>query len=87
MARVWYFGWRYAAARVASATITRRTIVYWLVAMAALLVVGTIVGLLWADTSNVAGAIAVVTNIVGGAGVLFFLVALAVVIVRQRKAV
>jgi len=33
--------------------------------MVAVLVVGTIVGLIWADTSDVAGSIAVVTNIVG----------------------
>jgi fumarate reductase subunit D len=66
--------------------ITRRRILYWLVAMVAVLVVGTIIGLIWADTSNVAGAIAVVTNIVGGAGVVLLLVALAVVTRRQRRA-
>jgi hypothetical protein len=54
--------------------------------MVAVLVVGTIIGLIWADTSNVAGAIAVVTNIVGGAGVVLLLVALAVVTRRQRRA-
>ena len=51
--------------------------------MVALLIVGTIVGLIWADTSNVAGAFAVVTNIVGGAGIVFFLIALAVQRRRQ----
>jgi len=45
--------------------------------MVALLVVGTVVGLIWADTSNVAGAIAVVTNIVSGAGIVLLLIALA----------
>jgi fumarate reductase subunit D len=64
---------------------TRRTILYWLVAMVAVLVVGTVIGLIWADTSDVAGSIAVITNIVGGAGVLFLLVALVVVTRRQRN--
>jgi hypothetical protein len=54
--------------------------------MVTVLVVGTIIGLIWADTSNVAGSIAVVTNIVGGAGILFLLIALAVVTRRQRQA-
>ncbi len=54
--------------------------------MVAVLVVGTIIGLIWADTSNVAGAIAVVTNIVGVVGIVFLLVALAVVTRRQRQA-
>ena len=64
--------------------ITRRRILYWLVAMVVVLVVGTIIGLIWADTSNVAGLIAVVTNIVGGVGIVFLLIALAVVTRRQR---
>jgi hypothetical protein len=54
--------------------------------MVALLVVGTIIGLIWADTSNVAGLIAVVTTIVGVAGVVFLLIALAVVTRRRRQA-
>jgi hypothetical protein len=41
--------------------IFRRRILYWLVAMVALLAVGTLIGLIWADTSDVAGFIAVVT--------------------------
>jgi fumarate reductase subunit D len=65
---------------------TRRTILYWLAAMVAVLVAGTIIGLIWADTSDVAGLIAVVTNIVGGVGIVFLLVALAVVTRRQRQA-
>ena len=65
--------------------ITRRRIVYGLAAMVALLVAGTIVGLIWADTSDVAGAIAVATNIVGGAGVALLLIALAVVTRRRRR--
>ena len=44
--------------------ITVRRILYWLAAMIVLLVVGTAVGLIWADTSNVAGAFAGVTNVV-----------------------
>lgn len=53
--------------------------------MAALLVVGTIIGLIWADTSNIAGGIAVVTNIVGGVGVAGLLIALAVVTRRRQS--
>ena len=51
-----------------------------------MLVVGTIIGLIWADTSNVAGSIAVATNILGGAGIVGLLIALAVVSRRQRQA-
>jgi hypothetical protein len=51
------------------------------------LVVGTIIGLIWADTSNVAGSIAVATNILGGVGIVVLLIALAVVTRRQRRAV
>jgi fumarate reductase subunit D len=54
--------------------------------MVAVLVVGIVVGLIWADTSDVAGFIAVVTNIVGAVGIVFLLVALAVVTRRQRRA-
>jgi hypothetical protein len=50
------------------------------------LVVGTIIGLIWADTSDVAGSIAVVTNIVGGVGIVVLLIALVVVTRRQRQA-
>jgi Zn-dependent protease with chaperone function len=58
--------------------ITRRRIFYWLAAMVALLVVGTIVGLIWADTSDVAGAFAVVINVIGVVGIVLSLIALAV---------
>jgi hypothetical protein len=68
------------------ASITRRRIVYGLVVMVAVLVVGTIIGLIWADTSDVAGFIAVVTNIVGGVGIVVLLIALAVVTRRNRQA-
>jgi hypothetical protein len=51
--------------------------------MVALLVAGTIVGLIWADTSNLAGAIAVVTNIVGAVGVALLLITLA--LTRRRR--
>jgi fumarate reductase subunit D len=67
-------------------TITRRRILYWLVATVAVLVVGTIIGFVWADTSDVAGFIAVVTNIVGIVGIVILLIALAVVTRRQRHA-
>lgn len=66
--------------------ITRRRILRWLAAMVAVLVVGTIIGLIWADTSDVAGSIAVVTNIVGAVGIVVLLIALAVVTRRQRYA-
>jgi hypothetical protein len=68
------------------ATITRRRILYWLTATVAVFVAGTIIGLIWADTSNVAGSIAVVTNILGGIGIVVLLIALAVVTRRQRQA-
>jgi fumarate reductase subunit D len=65
--------------------ITRRRILYGLAAMVALLFVGTIIGLIWADTSDAAGAIALVTNIVGVVGVVLLLIALAVVTRRGRQ--
>jgi ABC-type dipeptide/oligopeptide/nickel transport system permease subunit len=64
--------------------ITRQRLLYWLIAMVAVLVVGTIIGLIWADTSD--GFIAVVTNLVGAVGIVFLLIALAVVTRRQRRA-
>ena len=65
--------------------ITKRRIFYGLAGMFTLLVVGTIVGVIWADTSDVAGAFAVVTNIVGAVGVVSLLIALAVVTRRRRR--
>jgi hypothetical protein len=53
--------------------------------MVAVLAVGTIIGLVWADTSDAAGLIAVVTNIVGIAGILV-IIALVVVSRRRRHA-
>ena len=64
---------------------TRRRILQWLAAMVAVLVVGIIIGLIWADTSDVAGAIAVVTNIIGAVGIVALLIALAVMSRRQRE--
>jgi hypothetical protein len=52
--------------------------------MVVLLVVGTIIGLIWADTSDVAGSIAVATNIIGGVGIVILLTVLVVVTRRQR---
>jgi hypothetical protein len=49
--------------------------------MVALLVVGTMIGLIWADTSDVAGAFAVVTNVIGVVGIVL-LIALAA---RRRR--
>jgi hypothetical protein len=51
--------------------------------MVVLLVVGTIIGLIWADTSDVAGAFAGVTDIVSGVGIVLLLIALAVK--RRRR--
>jgi LPXTG-motif cell wall-anchored protein len=53
--------------------------------MAAVLVGGTIIGLIWANTSDVAGSIAVITNIAGGVGIALLLIALAVVTRRRRQ--
>lgn len=61
--------------------ITTRRILYWLGAMVALLVVGTTIGLIWADTSDVAGAFAGVTNVIGVVGIVL-LIALAA---RRRR--
>jgi hypothetical protein len=51
--------------------------------MVVLLVLGTIIGLIWADTSDVAGAFAVVTNIIGAAGIVLLLIVFAVK--RRRR--
>jgi hypothetical protein len=67
------------------AIVTRRRILYWLAVMVAVLVVGTIIGLIWADTSDVAGAIAVVADIAAGVGIVALLISLAVVTRRQRR--
>jgi fumarate reductase subunit D len=53
--------------------------------MVAVLVLGTIIGFIWADTSNIAGLLAVVTNIISGVGIVVLLVALALVTRRQRR--
>ena len=62
--------------------ITIRRILYLLGAMVGLFVVGIIVGLIWADTSDVAGAFAGVTNVSSGVAIVVLLVALAV---RRRR--
>ena len=66
--------------------ITTRRLVYGLAAMVVLVLVGTIIGLIWADTSDVAGTIAVVTNVVGGAAVVVLLLMLVVSARRERHA-
>ena len=48
---------------------------------------GTIIGFIWADTSNLAGSIAVATNIIGVLGIVVLLIALAVLTRRQRRAI
>jgi len=64
--------------------ITTRRLLYWLAAMVVLLVVGTIIGVIWADTSNVAGAFAGITNLVSVVGIVLILIALAVKRWRRR---
>ena len=59
-----------------------RRLLYWLAALVALLVCGTVVGLIWADTSDLAGAFAGVTNVVGAVGIAVILVVLAM---RRRR--
>ena len=49
--------------------------------MVVLLVVGTVIGLIWADTSNVAGAFAGLTNVLSVLGIVVLLIAL----VRDRR--
>jgi membrane protein YdbS with pleckstrin-like domain len=65
--------------------ITIRRILYWLAAMVALLLVGTTIGLIWADTSNVAGAFAGVTNIISVLGIVLLLIALGVNLRRRGR--
>ena len=64
-------------------SISTRRLLYWLAAMVALLVVGTIIGLIWADTSNVAGAFAGVTNVISVVGIVVLLITL--VVKRRRR--
>jgi hypothetical protein len=63
--------------------ITTQRLLYWLGAMVALLVVGTTIGLIWADTSDVAGAFAGVTNVISLVGIVVLLIAIAVK--RRRR--
>jgi hypothetical protein len=51
--------------------------------MVALFVLGTTVGLVWADTSDTAGSFTEVTKIVGVVGIVVFLIVLATTL-RQR---
>jgi hypothetical protein len=53
--------------------------------MVAVLVVGTIIGLIWADSSDVAGTIALVMNIAGAVGIVALLISLAALTRRQRR--
>ena len=63
--------------------ITTRRLLHLLAAMVILLVVGTTIGLIWADTSNAAGAFAGVTNVISVVGIVLLLIALAVK--RRRR--
>ena len=63
---------------------TTRRLVYGLAAMVVLFVVGTAVGLIWADTSDAAGLFAGVTNVLSVVGMLALLIALFVT--RRRHA-
>jgi hypothetical protein len=64
-------------------SISTRLLLYWLAAMIALLVAGTVIGLIWADTNDVAGAFAGVTNVISVVGIVVLLIALAVK--RRRR--
>ena len=75
---------KYPAGAMVGAIATRR-LLYWLAAMVALLIVGTTIGLIWADTSNVAGVFAGITNVIGVVGIVLLLIALA--LKRRRRPV
>lgn len=51
--------------------------------MVVLLIVGTSIGLMWADTSNVAGAFVGVTNVISVVAIVLILIALA--LKRRRR--
>ena len=53
--------------------------------MVALLVVGTTIGLIWADTSDAAGAFAGVTNLVSVVGIVVLLIVLVFRRTRPNK--
>ena len=53
-----------------------RHLLYWLAGMVALLLVGTTIGLIWADTSDVADAFAAVTTLVSVLGIAVLLIVL-----------
>ena len=53
--------------------------------MVVLLIVGTSIGLMWADTSNIAGAFAGVTNIISIVGIVILLIALVVNLRRRGR--
>lgn len=65
--------------------ITTRRLLYWLAAMVALLVVGTTIGLIWADTSDAAGAFAGVTNLVSVVAIVVLLIVLVFRHTRRPK--
>jgi hypothetical protein len=67
-----------------SVVMSTRRALRWLAAVVALLVFGTVVGLIWADTSDVAGSFAVATNIIGVAGIV---VLLSILALNRRKRV
>ena len=69
--------------KITIGVITTQRILYWLAAMVVLLVVGTTIGLIWPDSSDVAGVFAGVTNIVSVVGIVLLLIALAVK--RRRR--
>ena len=79
---VWRFGWRNAPGETTITGITTRRIVYGLAAMVVLLIVGTSIGLLWADTSDAAGALAGTTNVIAVVGIVLILIALGL---RRRR--
>ena len=65
--------------------ISIRRILYWLAAMVALLIAGTAIGLIWADTSDVAGSFAGVTNIISVVGIVVLLILLTLNLRRRGR--
>ena len=72
----------FSLATLTIGTITTRRVVLWLAGMVVLVIVGTTIGLIWADTNNVAGAFAGLTNVLGAVGI-FLLIGLA--LKRRRR--
>jgi hypothetical protein len=76
---------RRSIVRVEDQVVTTRRTLYLLAAMVILFAVGVTVGLIWADTSDVAGAFAGVTNVVSAAAIVLLLITLVVQRRHRRR--